>query len=121
MALAIQAGRGAAVLQLTNKHCKEEVVTHESYGVQGLLCVCVVSWGWGGAVRITIKSTRLSSPDDMGLNPHCGPPAVLGAQQVIAMNSRNGNRTLDIYNMLFLVTSGCNGFQYTFVSVCAAL
>eukprot|EP00877_Chromochloris_zofingiensis_P002897 jgi/Chrzof1/12608/Cz07g01010.t1 len=35
---------------------------------------CVVSWGWGGAVRTTIKST--SSPDDMGLNPHCG-PAVL--------------------------------------------
>eukprot|EP00877_Chromochloris_zofingiensis_P013406 jgi/Chrzof1/8319/Cz03g06020.t1 len=28
MALAIHAGRGAAVLQLTNKHCKERVVTH---------------------------------------------------------------------------------------------
>eukprot|EP00877_Chromochloris_zofingiensis_P012743 jgi/Chrzof1/7722/Cz02g34080.t1 len=28
MALAVHAGRGAAVLQLTNKHCKERVVTH---------------------------------------------------------------------------------------------
>eukprot|EP00877_Chromochloris_zofingiensis_P012893 jgi/Chrzof1/7858/Cz02g39030.t1 len=39
------------------------------------VCVCVVSWGRGADVRITIKST--SAPDDMGLNPHCG-PAVLG-------------------------------------------
>eukprot|EP00877_Chromochloris_zofingiensis_P009368 jgi/Chrzof1/4685/Cz14g22220.t1 len=28
MALAVHAGRGAAVLPLTNKHCKERVVTH---------------------------------------------------------------------------------------------